>query len=294
MKLTITGYSTALFSTWFFIDELNLLFDGGDGITSALLHKARKVKNVFISHADRDHVMGLFQFNQLNGRNGWPTIYYPADCGSFPAMEQFAKKFDATVEGTVWKGLTSKEPVYIKQNICVEAISNGHIPAPEGVFKSFSFDVHEWRQKLKPEFQGLEGNEIQAMIKERGKETLFDKKKYPVISYSGDTPIEDFDRWKNSKVLIHEATFLYKDSTEGPEKARNKHSTLEGVLEMVAQSNVEKLILSHFSVRYDAEKIDRTIRELCEKFKIKIPVFRILPGQLHRDILNEPPVFNGA
>ena len=74
MQLTITGYSTALFATWYFIDELNMLFDAGDGLTAGLLHKARKVEHVFISHADRDHLTGLLQFNQLNAREAPPLF----------------------------------------------------------------------------------------------------------------------------------------------------------------------------------------------------------------------------
>lgn len=70
MNLTITAYSTALFSTWYFIEEWGVLFDAGDGMISALLQKSRKVDNVFISHADRDHLTGLLQFNQLNARPG--------------------------------------------------------------------------------------------------------------------------------------------------------------------------------------------------------------------------------
>ena len=87
MKLKITGYSTALFSTWYFIEELGLLLDAGDGVTSSLLQKARKIENVFISHADRDHLTGLLQLNQLNAREGFPKIFYPFNCGSFPAIE---------------------------------------------------------------------------------------------------------------------------------------------------------------------------------------------------------------
>ncbi len=83
MNLTITGYSTALFSTWYFIEELGLLFDAGDGVTAGLLQKSRKVKNILISHADRDHITGLLQFNQLNARDGLPVIHFPKDssCG---------------------------------------------------------------------------------------------------------------------------------------------------------------------------------------------------------------------
>ena len=59
MQLTITGYSTALFSTWYFVEEWGVLFDAGDGLISALLQKSRKIDHVFISHADRDHLTGL-------------------------------------------------------------------------------------------------------------------------------------------------------------------------------------------------------------------------------------------
>lgn len=60
MELTISGYSTALFSTWFFIKELGLLFDAGDGVLSGLLQKRDKVRHVFISHADRDQLTHNF------------------------------------------------------------------------------------------------------------------------------------------------------------------------------------------------------------------------------------------
>jgi ribonuclease Z len=100
-KLTISGFSTALFSTWYFVDEMAMLFDCGDGVASGLLHKARKVKHLFITHADRDHLAGLLQFNQLNSRPGL-NIYYPKDCGSFPALSEFCGKFDPQVSGAKW------------------------------------------------------------------------------------------------------------------------------------------------------------------------------------------------
>ncbi len=31
-RLTLVGHSTALFSTWFFVEELRLLLDAGDGV----------------------------------------------------------------------------------------------------------------------------------------------------------------------------------------------------------------------------------------------------------------------
>ena len=82
----LTGYSTALFSTWLFLEDYGLLFDAGDGVSAGLSQKSRKAKYVFITHADRDHLAGLLQLHQLNAQDGQPLICYPRDCGSFPAL----------------------------------------------------------------------------------------------------------------------------------------------------------------------------------------------------------------
>jgi len=291
MRLTITGYSTALFSTWFFIEELGLLFDAGDGLMAGLLQKSRKIKHVFISHADRDHLMGLFQFNQLNAREGgFPIIHYPKDSGSFPAIASFVQKFDPHVPSATWLPLSEGQLIEIKSNVFVEAIKNGHIIANPALTKSLSFHVYEKRRKLKPAFKSASGEEVRQAIAKHGQDYVTDSIQSPIISYSGDTPLESDGRWQNSRILIHEATFLYKNSDDGTESSRNKHSTLEEVIEMVADTQVEKLILSHFSSRYSKEQIDVAILELCQKYKLKIPVYRVLPGEIARDILNQEPI----
>ncbi|MEM7102858.1 MAG: MBL fold metallo-hydrolase [Bacteroidota bacterium] len=292
MNLTITGYSTALFSTWFFVDELGILFDVGDGASAGLLQKARRVKHVFVSHADRDHLTGLFQFNQLNARNGFPVIHFPKDCGSFPYLADFTSKFDPHVGGTGWNPLAYGDTVQLKKGLEVEAIRNNHVPAAEELSKSLTFRVWTTRTKLKDEYLNLPGKEIKALREKLGEAEMTYQVRENVLTYSGDTPVDDFSRYDGSKVLIHEATFLGGNENI-PDKAANKHSTLEEVLEMVAQIKIGMLILSHFSTRYAHDKIDDRIRLLCEKYKIGIPVYRVLPGQIHRDILNEKPIWEG-
>jgi ribonuclease Z len=290
MQLTIIGYSTAMFSTWYFIDELGLLLDAGDGITSWLLQKSRKINHVFVSHADRDHLTGLFQFNQLNAREGLPIIHYPRDSGSFPAIEQFSKQFDPHVAGTVWKGIREGDQIAVKDDIVVEAIRNGHVPAAAGIAKSLSYKVVQVKTKLRPEFISLPGEEIRKIIQERGKEQTTQEVRTTLLGYSADTPVEDLQRWNHCQVLIHEATFL-----GGPEDSKiqthgNKHSTLEEVMEMVSGLTIEQLILGHFSARYSPEQIDQKIISLCEKYAISIPVHRILPGEVVRDVLKQQPL----
>lgn len=136
MQLTITGYSTALFSTWYFIEEWGICFDAGDGLISALLQKSRKIDHVFISHADRDHLTGLLQFNQLNARPGYPIMHYPVDAASFLALERFSKAFDPQVDRTVWLPATAGEGIAIAKDLLVLPARNGHVPVEQHVIKS--------------------------------------------------------------------------------------------------------------------------------------------------------------
>jgi ribonuclease Z len=286
----ITGYSTALFSTWYFVDELRLLFDAGDGLSAALLQKGRRVKHIFISHPDRDHLGGLFQFHQLNAREDWPRIYYPKDSRSFPFMQAFLKSFDPHVSGAIWQPIEDGETIWIGKGIGVEAIRNEHIPAPPGVSKSFGFKVFEKKQKLHPDLQGLPAEQIQKIVLERGKDQTTVSQRIDLLAYSGDTPIGLPSLWQGVKTLIHEATFLENEGQVLNSEHLSKHSTLEQVLNMVAQTDVEQLILGHFSTRYDAAQIDERIQECIQKLGIKIPVHRILPGQVAVDILQKTPI----
>lgn len=290
MHLTITAYSTALFSTWYFIEEWGLLFDAGEGLISALLQKSRKIDHVFISHADRDHLTGLLQLNQLNARPGYPIMYYPKDAGSFPSLEAFSKKFDPQVAQTVWTPVTEGEEIHITKDLLVRPLRNGHVPVDPHIIKSLGYMVVQTRKKLRPEFTHLSGNELRLLSEKQGRDSLSMEVRSNLLAYSGDTPVEDGSKWDNTNILIHEATFL---GSGEPVKTRtygNQHSTLEEVMEMVSTIRIEHLILGHFSSRYSPEEIDRAIRDQCEKYSINIPVHRLLPGETVHDLLNQQPV----
>jgi ribonuclease Z len=290
MNLTITGYSTALFSTWYLIEELGLLFDCGDGIIASLLHKSRKINHAFISHADRDQVMGLHQFNQLNAREGFPIIHYPKDSGSFPAIASFSQKFDPHVAGTVWKPIVAGNKTWIKDDTYVEAIRNNHVNAPINITKSLGYRVVSVKQKIKAELRNLPPDEIKKIILEKGKEATTEAVYTTSLCFSGDTPVENFEYWDGAKVLIHEATFLGGKEDASIQTHGNKHSNLNDVLEKVSTIKLEQLILGHFSSRYTSEQIDTSIKALCKLHSISIPVYRVLPGQMVTDILKQEPI----
>lgn len=284
-QLTIAGFSTALFSTWYFCAEMGILFDCGDGASTCLLQKAGKVRHIFISHADRDHLAGLLQFLQLNGRPRL-SIYYPKDCGSFPALADFSAKFDPHTAATQWIPIEPGFEVRVREDLAVRAIANRHVESKPGV-KSLSYVVESISRKLKAELVGKNGSEIAMLKKQHGEEAVSDIKRSTKLIYSGDTPIETDGRYRDAEVLIHEATFLTSNEIESDNPKRNKHSSLDQVVEMVAASDVRHLILGHFSSRYSYEQIDEAIKQECERVDLKIPVYRVLPGMIGRDILRQ-------
>lgn len=290
--MTISAYATAMFASWYFIEEYGLLFDAGDGLMAGLLQKSRKIEHVFISHPDRDHLTGLLQFNQLNAREGGkPRIYYPADSGSFPALEQFSKQFDPHVVASTWLPIRDGDKIWIREDMYVQALRNNHIPAAPGIDKSFGYKLVQVRRKLKPALAALSPDEIKTQIQNLGKEACTDATEQLLFAYSGDTPAENFEQWDGAAILVHEATFLGPSIDKTAPSHSAKHSTLDAVLSHLAPLQIGQLVLGHFSSRYSAELIDETIIKLCQVYEVHFPVYRILPGEVSRDILDQEPIY---
>ena len=222
----------------------------------------------------------ILQFNQLNAREGL-KIYYPKDSGSFPFLAEFCKRFDPHVSGTEWIGIDDGQEIEIKKGIIVKAIQNRHVPIKDKI-KSLSYKVYSTKRKLKSEYLNLSGKEIQQLRQTKGIENITEEVRTCLIGYSGDTPIENDGRWKDPKILIHEATFLKKGSIPNFDATRNQHSYLDEVLIMAANSNIEQLILGHFSSRYTNEEIVKAVEEGCQKYKVTCSVQCVLPGMIKR------------
>lgn len=291
MNWTLTGTSTALFSTWYFIEELNLLLDAGDGVVSNLLQKSQKIKHAFVTHPDRDHLAGLLALRQLNARSGgYPRIYYPKDSGSFPALRNFSEKFSPDRPITDWQPLDQGSEISIRPDVVVRAIRNEHIEVAPELIKSLSYEVQLLRRKLKPELQGQSPEQLKALRQAHGNDFITTEQRVSLLSYSGDTPVvpATVERWQHSHTLIHEATFL---DLEGiTNRKKHLHSSLNQVLEMVPQTQVQRLVLGHFSSRYSPAQIDAAILARCIYYGIHIPVYRLLPGHVHRNLWAEAPI----
>ena len=131
--MKITGTSTARYATWYFLEDYRVLFDVGDGAAAALGPKCQKVQHVFLSHADRDHIGGLLQFNHLGARDSKPLhFYYPKDSSSFPAMKEFIEHFDASIAKSIWTPVEAGMRIDIGKRHLVEIGENYHIAIASG------------------------------------------------------------------------------------------------------------------------------------------------------------------
>ena len=293
-KYTITGYSTALFATWIFVEQLGLLLDAGDGVCAGLLQKSRKVRKVAVTHPDRDHVTGLLQLQQLNAANGSPEIFYPADCGSFPALAEFCRNFDPDRGNQItWSPVKPGDQRDLGPNFRLKVIANDHFHDRPGQIKSVSYLVVRGKRKLRSEFRETAKSELAELSSIYGSDHLTEAIDETILGYAGDAGTATASRWAGCQVLIHEATFL-KTADAGNRAGRHVHSFLDDVLRMAAEAKPQQLILNHFSSRYTREEIIAAIRREASALSLPFPVFAILPGEIAKDILGGPAIWDAG
>jgi ribonuclease Z len=288
VHLTLSAFSSALFSTWVLVEELGVLFDAGDGLSALLAQKSRKVTHVFLSHADRDHVAGLLQFHQLNAREGIPSIHYPAGCGSFPALRDFMARFDPDSGPATWNALRAGDGVTVDQAHQVRALASDHIASVDGTTKSLAFVIQRTRRVLRAEHAGKAGAEIATLKNNLGDDAVTERRVDAILGYSGDAAALDPAMWAGVKILLHECTFLEAGVSNRP------HSHLRQVLEASTALELEALVLLHFSCRYDAATITASVSREAQSLGLPFPVFVVLPGQVSWNLLTAPPVWSGA
>ncbi len=291
--MDISGFSTARYATWFYLDQFKVLFDVGDGAATALAGKCQRIRHVFVSHADRDHLGGMIQFNQLAARAGTPLRYYfPKDSGSFPALRDFLEAFDPGLAKAEWVPVAAGDRIAIGKTHAVEIGENEHVAAASrgeaSLTKSLDFALIESRRRLKPDLQGLDGREIAKRRAEHGEDAISDTVDFRLFGYSGDAPRFDRERWRGVGVLVHEATFI------APDEADRGHSELNGVIEGASDLALKALVLSHFSDRYDGPFIEAAIRQAGARFGVSFPIYAVLPRATVWDVLAGPPVWEGC
>jgi ribonuclease Z len=242
-----------------------LLFDAGEGMQrnfiKAGLGMNKKMK-IFITHMHADHcvgLLGLLQTMELQGRERSIDIY------GEPRLEEFLREnmriigFGLTFEIIVRK--IEKEGVIVRERdyqvSCCHALHS--VPSfaycLEESDRPGVFNVTEARRLGIPEgnlYSKLQQGEdiIYRGQTIRASRVVGLPRKGRKIGISGDTrPTDKLARFfRESDLLIFESTY----SQDKQEKAiENGHSTAAEAATIAKKAEVNKLLLTHFSARYD-------------------------------------------
>ena len=242
-----------------------LLFDTGEGMQRNFIRAGlgmnRKMK-IFITHMHADHcigLLGLLQTMDLQGREKCVDIY------GEPRVEEFLREnmriinfrltFDLTVRKIEKDGVIVRERDY--QISCCEALHS--VPSLAYSVEEFDrpgiFNVMEAKRLGIPEgnlYSKLQhGEDITYQGKLiRASHIVGPARRGRKIGISGDTrPTDKLARFfRECDVLVFESTY----SHDKLEKAiENGHSTAAEAAMIAKESKVNKLILTHFSARYD-------------------------------------------
>ena len=251
--LTIEGYSRAAVQTCWRINELKLLFDCGIQPWDFM-----GTPTMFISHAHLDHIAALpaYVSRRRMMKMDPPVIYLPDSAvdTAWDMLQQF-RKLDRGAMPCELIGMLAGDEIQIGREYMVTALQTRH------TIDSIGFVVHQRRHKLKPEYVGLEGNEIRE-LKLSGKEVT-NEVRVPVVAYTGDTSPPGLDKnpvFFETKILISELTFV------APEHRKDKihkhgHMHVDDYRDRVEKFQNELIIAGHLSTRYN----DGQVRHLVKK-----------------------------
>jgi ribonuclease Z len=251
--LTIEGYSRAAVQSYWRVQELKIGFELG-GSPWAFTG----TQTIFVTHSHLDHLASIpvYVSRRRMMKMEPPRIYLPVE--SIENVQRLLHIWQRLDRGRMVVELVGVSPgdeIELSRENVVTAFATKH------TVPSLGYVVWDRRKKLKPEYQGLSGDEIRDLRLSGAEVTQ--EVRVPLLCYVGDSAPAGLDNYPpiyEAQILITEMTFFR------PEHRKEKihkfgHTHLDDILERADRFHNELIILSHFSTRYH----ERQIRAAVER-----------------------------
>ncbi len=269
-ELVLQIYSKALYSTWVYYAPERILFDAGEGVSLTMSNRIYAIRHIFLTHGHIDHISGLWTIvntrnNSMGDREKPLTVYYPKGNTAIEEWLEFIKKANDDLRfDLIAQPVSAQEKIFLRQ---AGGFARYIVPFKvKHTVQDFSlgYNVIETRRRLKEEYRNLSEEEISRLSKKLGPDHITETYEKKILTVSGDTFGIDPSDATDSEILLHECTFL-----KTSDRKMNAHASLEEVIEIARQANVQKLILYHISSRYSG-KIDRYLKNIKETVSFQI------------------------
>ena len=292
----IRGYSKAMYSTWLYYKPSRLLLDAGEGASPSLGNFVFGIEEVFLSHGHYDHISGVpglvYSRASARGDKEKPlSIYYPAGDGLIRLQKEYIQKTTGRLPYELrWVELEPGQDVVLGQERDRGFIRTFATPHHRRS-PSLGFKVMETRRRLRPEYDGLAGREIAAIVKENGRDAVMEDYEQILLAYCGDSMPVGVDEVAGAEVLLHDSTFLHQRDREG-----RTHASMDEVFDLAGAAKVKALVLFHISSRYTRREIEERVAELIQsrRFEPDVTVMMLWRKTTFRNGVIVRPSRNGG
>jgi len=253
--MEIVGRSISGVSTCLVLPAEKLVLDLGHPV-----REAARCPTVLISHAHVDHIGAIAWHCSTRELMCMPPPTYivpPEIQDDVQGLLDAWRKLDGSKFPCNVVGLAPGDRVTVGKGLQAQAFRTVHRGTSQG------YALIRTKSKLKPEFIGVEGQEI-GRLKRSGVQVT-DEIEVLELAWTSDTKAEVFDLepWiLKAQRLILEATFV-NDENSIEEAHLKGHTHLKEIIARVDQlQDAESILLTHFSARYSVDQVDQAMGQI--------------------------------
>ncbi|MBI2194727.1 MAG: MBL fold metallo-hydrolase [Planctomycetes bacterium] len=268
----LTGFSKAMYSTWFYYRPARILLDSGEGVSTSMDNYSFGVEQVFLSHGHYDHIGGLpglvHARNSARGdKEKGMKVIYPEGDALVRALRAYIERMSPHLSYEIqWHECSEEKEIPLRvggKDAFIRSFRTQHTRSA----RTLGYLLVEKRTRLQPRFAALGQEEIRQKVLTSGRDEVMETYEKILLAYGGDSLALSPARVARAEVLVHDATFLSEKDREEP-----THATSEEAIRVAHDAQVGLLLLHHVSSRYPLDRILQTVAVQARTLAPGLPV----------------------